>query len=140
MRADGGANLQFFNFNHLLLLLGFGFFLLQFVFVFAEVQNFAHGRAGAGGNFHQVIAGFVCFADGGFAVYDAKIFAVIADEANRAGLNLMIDARAVIFGRRGSFLVGASYVAVSCCGSYKPKAWVSSHPIQAGKNMKEIRA
>ncbi len=49
--VDAGPHLDFFNFDDLLFLLGFGFLLLLLVFELAVVKNLANGRLSAGGDF-----------------------------------------------------------------------------------------
>lgn len=117
--ANRGANFEFLNFDDLLLFLRFILFLLQLVLVLADVENFANGRLCAWGDFHQVVASFVSFAECGFAVDDAEIFTFKANQADGAGIDLVVDARPIIFGRLRSILVWASYVSVSCCSLKK---------------------
>jgi hypothetical protein len=94
--VDGRAHLDLLDLDDLLLLARFGGFFLLFVFVFAVVHQFDHGRFGFGRHLNQVVPALFCNGAGFVGADLAKFVSVIADQKNRARGNLFIDAGSVL--------------------------------------------
>ena len=111
--VDIGAQLDFLDLDNLLLLARFVLALLFLVLVLADIEDFANRRLRIRRDLHQVQARFVGFVDGGIPVDNPKIFTARANKANGQGVDLVVDARPILRGRRGRF--DSSDVAFSFC-------------------------
>ena len=100
VNVDGGAHLDLFDLDDLLLFSRFCRFFLLFVFVFSIVHEFDYGRLGAGRYFDEIEA--FLFSDGESVFYAklAKLFTVCADKKNRICGDVLVDARPLLSGRR----------------------------------------
>lgn len=75
-------HLDLFDLNDLLLLAGFGFALLLFIFELAEIHDLTHGRFRIRRNLDQIKTCFFGHFHGAGGRNNAYIFAICADQAN----------------------------------------------------------
>lgn len=103
-----GAQLDFLDFNRLLLLARFAFSPLPFILKLAEIHNTAHRRIGIGRNLYQIQP----FGPGQFQriarVYNTNIIIGIGNHADFADTNILIDAKIW-----GAYTVSSSLVKLS---------------------------
>lgn len=92
-----GAKLDFLDFDDLLLGLGFRCLLLFLVLELAVVHQPAHGRAGHGGNLHQINVQFTREFQRFLDADDAQGFVVGAVEANFGGRDLTVEPVCTLF-------------------------------------------
>ena len=74
--VDIRAEFDLLDLDHLLLLARFVLALLFLVFVFADIEDFAHRRIGIGRNLNEIQSRFVGFEKGGFTIHHSKVGAV----------------------------------------------------------------
>jgi hypothetical protein len=101
MIVDGGAHLDLFDLDDLLLLASLCSLLLLLVFEFPVVHQLGYGGLGFGRNLDEIEA--VLFSDGaGFVGADFAVFVpVFSDQENGATEDFLIDARPVFGWSRG---------------------------------------
>ena len=101
MIVDGRAHLDLLDLDDLLLLAGFGGFLLLFVFELAVVHELDHGRLGFGRHFHEVET--LLLRDGaGFVDTDFTEFVTVSsDQEDGAGEYLLIHTGPILRRWRG---------------------------------------
>src|SRR5579862_2594551 len=90
--VDAGAQLDFLDLDHLLLLARLVLALLLLVFVFAEIEDFADRRIGRGGDFDEIEPGFDGAGDSVVAWDDADHLSALVDETNALREDFVIDA------------------------------------------------
>lgn len=122
VRIGEGAKLDLLDLDNGLILLLFLLLLGLLVLVFTKVTNAAHGRAGIGGNFHQIqpagLGHFQCLLGG----KHAHLLAVSPNNTHFADTNAVVnaDARCAI---ESSAERGAA--------QDNPGVWVSDEPVDA---------
>ena len=87
-----GPQLNFFDFDILLLLASLAFATLLFVLELAVIHNAAHWRVGVARHFNQVQTFGLSHFQGISERNDADIFVCVVNEADFARSNLVIDA------------------------------------------------
>jgi hypothetical protein len=98
--VDHRPELDLLDLDDLLLLAGFGLFLLLLEAVLAIIQDLADRRHGVGGDLDQIEPGLrglgqrVCDRDG------SEVGTVLVDQVNLANANIFIDALAVLLDGR----------------------------------------
>ncbi len=92
MRVDADAEFHFLHLAALLMLVSLLLVLLLDVLVLAVIDNFAHGRIGVRGHFHQVKPALFGDANGLRSRDDAKLMMTIfLDDAHLRRTNALID-------------------------------------------------
>jgi hypothetical protein len=91
--VDTRAQLDLFDLDDLLLFACLVLFLLFFVFVFAEVEDFADRRVGVGRNFDQIKAGIGGHGKRFVARNDPNHIAPIIDQPDAANTDFFVDPR-----------------------------------------------
>ncbi len=115
MVIDVRTHLDLLDLLRLLVLAGGSGLFLRFVFELADIQNLAHRRIGAGGDFDQIQPHFMRRGNGFLGVEHTQIFPVLIDDADLGDGDELIIARAV-HRRRGVHHAawGGGYGGVSC--------------------------
>ena len=101
MDVDAGAQLDLLDLDDFLLLARFVLALLFFVFELAEIEDLANRRLSVGRNLNQIETGVGSHADGFPGRHDPHHAAVFAHKAHLRDIDLVIDARSIVAGRRG---------------------------------------
>ncbi len=101
MHIGAGTEFYFLDLNGFLLLAGFGFPLLLFVFELAIIHDLTDGRIGIRRNLDEIKSGFSGHIHGSGGGHDPDIFTLCADQANFRCTDAFIDARSGVTGRRG---------------------------------------
>jgi hypothetical protein len=97
--VDGRAHLDLLDLDDLLFLAGLGSLLLLLVFVLAVVHQLADGRLGVGRDFDDVESFFLAQCERLIQADLAILMAIVADQEDGFGIDLVVDARAIL-GRR----------------------------------------
>jgi hypothetical protein len=123
--VDGGAHLDLLDLDDFLFFAGFGGLLLLFVFVFAIVHQLADRRLVVGRDFDDVESLFLTERERLIKADLAILMAVVADQKNGAGLDFVVDARAIL-GRRGGITLKTSrnYDSLLCTAARIPVSLV----------------
>lgn len=90
--VDGYRELDFLDGDDFLALAGGALALFLFVEKTAIILNPANGRNGIGRHFNQVKAAFAGYAESLKRLKDAKLFAVLVDDADFTRANSVVDA------------------------------------------------
>src|SRR5262245_42288855 len=102
--VDHRPKLDLLDLDYLLLLAGFCRLFLRLVFVFAVIENLADGRGRIRGNLDEVKSGLLGLVQGDLDLNGAKVVAAVIDQLDFANSDLLVDARAVLWGGlRGSY-------------------------------------
>src|SRR5262249_26132021 len=123
--VDHRPKLDLLDLDYLLLFAGFCRLLLRLVFVFAVIENLADGRRRIRGNPDEDECGLLGLVQGDLEFNGAKVVAALVDQLDFTNSDLLVDARAVLWGGlRGSYwATNGSALLVSlqqsCC--FRPK-------------------
>jgi len=90
------TELNFFDFDDLLLLTCLSFFFLSLVFELAVVHDLANRRVGIWRNFYQIEARFIGHDHRTFGCHNTYVFAFRTDKADFGGPNTVINAWACV--------------------------------------------
>lgn len=96
MGVDVRAHLDFFDFDDLLLLAGFGGFFLRRILQLAEIENLADRRFGIGRDFYEIEASFFRKLESLVGRDDTEILAFGIDKLNFRDTDFPVGARPVL--------------------------------------------
>ena len=100
MIVDHRAQFDFFDFNHALLLAGFGKALLFLEFEFSVIENFGDRRLGIWRNLNEIKPSFLGHNHGLPGWHDANIVAVSINQAHVSAFDAVVDFVGFFLGRR----------------------------------------
>src|SRR6266446_2885249 len=89
--VDAGAQLDFFDFDDFLLFAGFVLFLLLFIFIFAEIEDFTNRRVGGRRDLDEIETGIGGHGERLVALDDSHHVAALVDQAHAWNADLAVD-------------------------------------------------
>ena len=105
MRAGLKSDANSFELHVLLFLAVLALTLFLFVFELAEVHDLADRRLGCSRNLDQVESAFVCDAQRLRCFKHAEVLALVVNNADRSGADILIYAVALLDGGFGAYII-----------------------------------